>query len=530
MPKLKKYARRNNMNNEKTNKYEQKSFEKKVNIQNIHSGISSFISVRDALTAVQQALNSGAFEYMLVVCEKIIQVSPKLPQAHLFLARAHMRMGSRKLAKLIISKVLTMRELSAENIVHAGHILGDLYDTEQSFALIERAYKLSPDNAQILTFYATMLIQKGRSDEAVKCLKRSIKINPQYAGTYLMLALESPNNIDDSMLESINKLIFHAQDNSVRKAVLLFSVAKKYAQLGDIPSEFSCLDRANQTIRKRYNWTWKNDLRDWQEISEKFTPQFIGKIKKTGNKNLNPIIFATLPRSGTTLAEKIISSHSQVCAAGESNLFQGSAIESAMEYGRDNRYWNVINEKNAGNYLQKYEQKVFECMNDQNLHKKFVTDKSINNFYSIGIILSAFPQAKAIHCVRDPLDICLSCYQHYFIDGLPYTCNLEDMARICNLFDEVMGYWQQIFHDRILILKYSDLVINPEDNVRRVLEFLDLPWEDSCLKFFENKNIVHTASVKQVQSPINTKGLNRWKKYEAYLQPAIATLKKGLVD
>jgi tetratricopeptide (TPR) repeat protein len=508
----------------------QKALQKSLQIAHPQTQVLTNITVQQSLALIQQALNAGAFEYVLLVCEKIIAVAPKLPQAYLFMARAHLRIGNKKMAKELVSKALKMSVGHAENILHAGQILGDLYETEQSFELIERAYKLSPNDPQVLTFYAVMLIKKGQSDIAVKCLKKAIRINPNFTGAYLMLALEDPAYIDDVMLVNINRLIDTIKTPSVQQAELLFAGAKKYAKLGDMASEFAYLDRANRIIRNRYTWTWKNELRHWQEISAKFTPTFVARIQKNNHENLQPIIFATLPRSGTTLAEQIISSHSQVCAAGESNLFHGVAIETAIHSWGESRYWHPIDEQNADDYLQTYQQRIYQVMEEQHLHKSFVTDKSINNYSSIGVILSAFPNAKVIHCVRDPLAICLSCYQHYFQDGLPYTCNLEDMARMCSLFEEIMKYWKGIFPDRILTLHYADIVNNPEESVRTALNFLNLPWEESCLKFYENKSIVHTASVKQVQNPINNKGLERWKKYETYLQPAINTLIKGLEE
>jgi hypothetical protein len=163
---------------------------------------------------------------------------------------------------------------------------------------------------------------------------------------------------------------------------------------------------------------------------------------------------------------------------------------------------------------------------EQKLDKLVITDKSMGNYVVAGLILAAFPRAKVIHCRRDPLDVTLSCYQHYFQDGLPYTCDLQDMAKVCKHFEIVMQYWQSIFPERIYTLQYESVVQEPEATLLPLFDFLNLQWEPECLNYYQKGSVVHTASIKQVQQPINTKGLQRWKKYEKYLQPAIDELNR----
>jgi len=266
---------------------------------------------------------------------------------------------------------------------------------------------------------------------------------------------------------------------------------------------------------------------NWKQIAEKVTSDFIVKIHPPDCENIKPVILATLPRSGTTLLGRIISSHNEVCSAEESVIFHGPLLETSQRLFNTEQYWLPLDEMNVAHYLEIYTERVCELLEEQELDKSYITDKSIGNFTSLGAMLSAFPQAKALHCERDPLDISLSCYQHYF-PKLIYTSNLEDMARICNVFDCAMEYWKTIFPDRIMTVRYENLVNNSEEVVRNIMNFLGLEWQADCLEFYKNTAVVHTASRQQVRNPINKSGLARWKKYENYLEPVKTTLKKDL--
>jgi hypothetical protein len=309
---------------------------------------------------------------------------------------------------------------------------------------------------------------------------------------------------------------------------LLFAAARKLAKLGKIEEEFACLDEANKIVRGSSTWTWRHELNDWLQIQKVFTTDFVKKIQQTDSTGINPMIFATMPRSGATLIEMILSSHSKVCAGGESHLFHGPSIEQSKLLWGDVRYFQCITEINAASYLKAIPKRTKEIMSEQGLTKDYVTDKTPHNYYTLGVILAAFPEAKVIHIQRNPLDICLSCYQLNFSDGAEYTNNLADTARICNIFDATMAHWKALFPNRILTVKYEDLVDNPEQVTRAMLAFYNLEWEDQCLKFYESDQIVNTASFKQVRNPINKSGLDRWKKYEKYLEPAITALNMGL--
>jgi len=232
-----------------------------------------------------------------------------------------------------------------------------------------------------------------------------------------------------------------------------------------------------------------------------------------------PIFIVGMPRSGTSLTEQILASHSAVYGAGELDALD-AAIRCAVEHfpadltTLDSAAWKSIRER----YLTE-----LSCHAGG---AAYVSDKMPSNFLHIGAIGILFPDAKIIHCRRDPLDIGLSCFRNHFVsDQLIFTCNLTDLGRYYRHYIDLMTYWKKTRAENIYDIQYESLVTNPEREVRALLEFCELPFEDNCLSFHNSKRTVKTASAAQVRQPIYRDSLQGWRHYEHELRPLLSSLK-----
>ena len=233
-----------------------------------------------------------------------------------------------------------------------------------------------------------------------------------------------------------------------------------------------------------------------------------------------------MPRSGTTLCEQILSSHSKISGAGElSELTELSGIENLIQTDEE-KINDLENNLKDSSFAQNIREKYLNFLNKYCDNKsEFVTDKMPHNFILIGLIKLIFPDAKIIYCKRDPIDNCFSLYTHKFIEmSHQYSYNQNMLGKYYLLHKDLMSYWLREFKD-IFVLDNEELVNNQEFVSKELIKYCGLDWEEECLSFYKTKRQVRTASIEQVRKPMNKKSIGAWKKYEKYLSELVSTLK-----
>ena len=229
-----------------------------------------------------------------------------------------------------------------------------------------------------------------------------------------------------------------------------------------------------------------------------------------------------MPRSGTSLCEQILASHSEVSGGGELQyLVDISEIGNTVNTNLEtlNLYRNKINSIDAHTLKNKSEEYIDKLKKISAQHK-FVTDKMPHNFVLIGFIKILFPNAKIIYCKRDPMDNCFSLFTHKFVDkSHGYCYNQKTLGKYYNLHMKLMNYWLKIFKDEIYVLNHENLVEDQEKYSKEIVKYCELEWEPGCLEFYKTKRQVKTASNEQVREPINKNSIAAWKKYEDLLGP-----------
>ena len=233
-----------------------------------------------------------------------------------------------------------------------------------------------------------------------------------------------------------------------------------------------------------------------------------------------------MPRSGTTLCEQILSSHSKIEGAGElTYLSEMSGINQIINPTDIHleKFENIVNDENAS---QKVRSDYLEALKSHaGKSSEYVCDKMPHNYVLIGLIKYLFPEGKIIYCKRNPIDNCFSLYSHKFTElSHQYSYNQNMLAKYYKLHAELMNFWIEQYKEDIFILDNEELVNNQESVSRKLIDFCELEWESKCLEFHKTKRQVRTASIEQVRQPMNKKSIGAWKKYENHLQELVTSL------
>ena len=280
----------------------------------------------------------------------------------------------------------------------------------------------------------------------------------------------------------------------------------------DISYKF--LKTGNDLKKEQLNYNIKSEINLFNKITKVFKDIDLKKIKN--NNKCNTIFILGMPRSGTSLVEQIISSHSNVFGAGELPILSNIIREKFMdnEELQLSKLLEIIDDENKINLLSNIYSNFIKYFN---FNEQYITDKAPLNFRWIGFIKILFPEAKIIHGTRDPKNNCLSLYKNLFEGGLGFTYNETDLTEYYKLYSELMKFWDSKITKPILNVKYETLINNNEDEMKKIINYCGLNWEEDCLMFHKNTTPIKTMSTAQARKPIYKSSLNSFDKYKEYL-------------
>jgi len=305
---------------------------------------------------------------------------------------------------------------------------------------------------------------------------------------------------------------------------LAFALGKANEDVRNFKESFSYFQTANSINKSKINFNLQKEKDNFNEIKKTFNESLFNKYKKKGIENFSPIFIVGMPRSGTTLIEQIIASHSQVFGADETE-FIPSLINKYFEKKNINLFLQGVFEFNTNN-LNKIAEEYLSRMKSISNDSIRTTDKLPENFLNIGLIKLIFPKAKIVHCHRNPKDNIFSIYKNHFPGNkITYVNDLNDAVEYYNLYYDLMKFWNSLLPNYILNIKYENLVKNTKLEVEKLLTYCNLKWENSCLEFYKNKRPIKTASDVQVRSKIYNSSIDFWKNYEKFLNKYYDKLK-----
>jgi tetratricopeptide (TPR) repeat protein len=378
---------------------------------------------------------------------------------------------------------------------------------EEALVALRRVVAVEPDNAIAHTAMGKLLAETGRPDEAWNAFETALRLQPKAASLYYdLVRIRRLGEADRPVLQRMLELAQRSDLPDIDRIRLELAIGRAYDDLGDPEHAMQQYIRSNalkarlrpldrELVRKRIDWAIRT-----------FTADFFRAHAGEGMANATPIIVVGMPRSGTTLVESILAQHSEV-AAGQELLFWGHEGQRIFESGGAPAEETL--RETAARYLE-----VLRRISDA----PHVTDKKPENFFWAGLIHAAFPQARIIHCRRDPLDTCISIISNFFTLRPVFSTESGDLVFFYREYERLMAHWREILPaDRFLEVDYEALVTDPEPTIRRLVEFCGLDWQDACLRPEESTRTVNTASLWQVRRPISKGSVGRWRRYEPWL-------------
>jgi len=350
--------------------------------------------------------------------------------------------------------------------------------------------------------------QIGDFKQAIVNFEVVNKLNPNNTGADKSISLiHKYDNDNDPHLKSMEKkLKLNLNDDSQKQ--LFFALSKAYEDIKNYKKSFNYSSQGNKIADREFNYNLKDDIDLFDQIKNTFKEKNIQKDLGGDHK----IIFIVgMPRSGTSLAEQILSSHNDVYGAGELR-FLGDSINKHLF---KNKKINEIDFESLNDVQTEYLNEIKSF----NYNEKFISDKAPLNFKWIGFIKNLFPKSKIVHCVRNPMDVCYSNFKNSFQSySLSFCYDIKKLGKFYNLYEDLMIFWNEIFPNGIYNLSYEKIINDQENETKKLLKFCNLTWDENCLDPHKNKKAVATASLAQVRSPIYKSSIGKWENFSEELK------------
>ena len=418
-------------------------------------------------------------------------------------------------AEKLYNEIIKDHPAYINSYVNLGNIKRDANMFDEAIKLYEKANLIKPNEPIILYLLSLANQGLGNFKLAIEYGNKALKLNPKLTQIDHLISqsskYETKNAHYKNMLDKLNNLDF----NDIEKINIFFALSKIEEDLNDIKSSYEYLKKGNDLKKKILQYNIKEDIELLDNIIEIFKD--VDFPEKGLNNDPQLIFILGLPRSGTSLVEQIITSHSKVYGGGELPILPNIIKNNIILDGKvlNSKAIDIIKNKSQ---LEKMSKAYLEYLAYFNFKEKFATDKAPLNFRWIGFIKLIFPNAKIIHCQREPKNNCLSLYKNFFEGGLNFTYDEQDIIEYHKAYTKLMKFWNSKKNHNIFNVSYEDLINNNDAKIREIINYCGLNWEENCLLFYKNKNPIKTMSTAQARKPIYKSSLNIFDRYKNYLK------------
>ena len=519
---------------------------------------------------VNDAIQHGQFDAAIAQSQELTKIDPGNALGWFLLGRATRLHGDLKKASTFLEKAVSLdsndtpsllelaycyycRGLSAKSLELLDQIkisetddaitsgkLARLYNLlgehSKSLVLFQSATTKEPNTASLHLGFAETLRFNGDFDKAEVEYNAAIRCDEHCYEAYYELANVRTYTKETNHTRKIETLLNSGVRSKRGAAKLLYALAKEYDDFGENKRAFINMVRAGELLAQINKYDVKNDISLFEEMANTYTKGYVdSNIIADGFESEAPIFIVGMTRTGTTLVERILGSHSEVYPGGEhlSLITQLHELIPEAENASNGLVFlskSLIKQSTQIDH-KKLGKKYIECVRGRIQNHPYFTDKVPGNFYYIGLIRQALPHAKIIHLTRNPMDTCISNFKQNFAEGANlFSYSLSDLGAYYMAYRRLMDHWHNVYPNMILDVNYEDLVNDIEGESKRMLNYCDLDWQPECLRFYENKTPTTSRSARQVRETIYTSSIGAWKRYEQYLQPLMEFFRTNSIN
>jgi tetratricopeptide (TPR) repeat protein len=458
-----------------------------------------------------------------VLLRRCLELAPSFNTARHNLALVLHREGKEGESLAEVERLLAQepRHASSRNLKAA--ILGSIGEYEGSLALYKGVLRDFPNQPKVWMSYGHALKTAGREQEGIAAYRKSIELEPLLGEAYWSLANLKTFRFTEHDVTAMQAALTKSDtglDNHERLH-FYFATGKALEDAGDFAASFAAYAEGNRLRRNEIHYDAVESTARLRRSRTLYTPDFLRERAGLGCEAPDPIFIVGLPRSGSTLLEQILASHSQV--EGTMELPDITAMARGLTWsaneGEIAKYPDVLGKLPAERWRSLGEEYLASTRIHRRRGTPFFIDKMPNNFAYLGLIHLALPNAKIIDARRHPLACCFSGFKQHFAEGQNFSYGLTDIGQYYRDYVEFMAHFDSVLPGRVHRVFYESLVEDTESEVRRLLDYCGLPFESSCLRFYENSRAVRTASSEQVRRPIFLDGVGQWRNFEEWLDP-----------
>lgn len=478
-------------------------------------------------TASQMALKLNHPAMALAAIEKALALESQSTTWAIQKAQCVAQLGDTKRLESEVQELSSRKLDTAYQLSAMGMLQTQLGRREEALEFYKKAAKLEPKHA--MHFYNIACMQRSLGDlEAAEAnYDEAIRLNPADYESFKIRSDLRVQTQDRNHVAELEGLLDDGIGDERDRVEVSYALAKELEDLGEAERSFKFLKAGSDRRRKLMKYEVDRDLETIEAIKRTFD-RGVFENARPGCDNPEPIFILGMPRTGTTLVERILASHSDVFAAGELNNFAAQLMTMMRAQNVDKKISrDQMVESSAQLDFQRLGESYIASTRPFTGNSKRFIDKMPLNYLYVGLIHLAMPNATIINLQRDPMDTCYAIYKQLFVDAYPFSYDLEELARYFVAYHGLMQHWNDVLPGVIHTIQYEELVDNIEGKTRQMLRACNLDWQPQCLKFYENKEASTTASTAQIRRPVYKSSVGKWKDYEEYLQPAVEILQRA---
>jgi len=453
--------------------------------------------------------------------ERCLELAPNFHSARHSYAIVLMRRQQPETAIEEAEKLLAQEPDNPNFLTLKAYILNRIGDQSGALEIYEKVLKYYPNQARAQMSYGHTLHAVGRLNESIEAYKKCISLSPEVGEAYWSLANLKTFHFSDDDIDNMRGQVTSEGGDADDQSHLAFSLGKALEDRKEYDESFKFYKRGNAIRRVAHRHNPKVNVLDSLRQIRALPRAFFEQRKGWGGEAPDPIFIVGLPRAGSTLLEQILASHSQV--EGTAELMDIIAISRKLgDKKRETpagKYPEVLAELSQEKVRELGESYLDTTRIQRTTDNPFFIDKMPNNFQHIGLIHLILPNSKIIDARRHPMGGCFSGFKQLFARGQTFTYGLEDIGKYYRDYVRVMDHWDEVLPGRVHRVQYEEMVADTEAQIRALLDYCGLEFEEQCLKFYETERSIRTPSAEQVRKPIYKEGLEQWRNFEAHLDP-----------